>query len=182
MKTSTIIEYGAVDITAKSDSQLSVNNSQDFSKLDELKSDKLQEIKYSTLEKNHFTLDGKSENMGSTITGVGWWSKLMSDENGSFTTPLVLTINFSQVHSSIGLTLTFSKYAYCNSLKIQYYSASNELIVEKTYSPDEYNYFCEQTVANYKKIVITFYSTNIPYRYLKLYGIMYRKSYLIYWR
>ena len=63
MKTSTIIEYGAVDITAKSDSQLSVNNSQDFSKLDELKSDKLQEIKYSTLEKNHFTLDGKSENM-----------------------------------------------------------------------------------------------------------------------
>lgn len=178
MKTSTIIEYSVVDITAKADSQLSVNNSQDFSKLDELKLNKLQEIKYSTLEKNHFVLDGKSENMGEKITSVGWWSKQMSDESGEFATPLVLTINFTQVHSSIGITLTFSKYAYCNSLKVQYYNASNELIVEKTYSPDEYNYFCEQTVANYKKIVVTFYSTNIPYRYLKLYGIMYGRAIL----
>ena len=178
MKTSTIIEYGAVDVTAKSDSSLSVNNAQSFSQLDELKINNLKERKYSTLEKNHFVLDGKSENMGDNITDVGWWSRIMSDSQGEFSTPLVMTIEFSQAHSSMGLTLTFSKYDYCNNLKIQYYNASNSLIYENTYYPDNYDYFCEGTVSNYRKIVITFYSMNIPYRYLKLYKIMYGRAVL----
>lgn len=178
MKTSTIIEYGAVDVTAKSDSNLSVSNSQDFSILSELKRANLPEKKYSTLEKNHFVLDGKSENMGDNITEVGYWSKAMSDSQGEFATPPVMTINFSQVHSSIGLTLTFSKYAYCNNLKIQYYDSVDSLISENTYYPDDYEYFCEDTVANYKKIIITFYSTNIPYRYVKLYKILYGQAVL----
>ena len=176
MKTNTIIEYGAVDVTAKADSNLSVNNSQSFSKLSELKQPRLTERKYSTLEKNHFVLNGESENMGTNITDVGWWSQAMSDSNGTFSTPLVMTISFTQVHSSLGLTLTFSKYAYCNNLKIQYYNSSNTLISENTFYPDNYEYFCEDVVANYQKIIITFYSTNIPYRYLKLYKILYGKA------
>lgn len=173
MKTSTIIEYGAVDVTAKADSNLSVNDTQTFSKLEELKKPNLQEIKYSTLEKNHFVLDGKSQNMGSNVSNVGWWSNEMSDSQGQFETPLTMEITFSQVHSSLGLTLTFSQYAYPNRLKIQYYNANDTLILENTYYPDNHNYFCEDTVANYRKIIITFYSTNIPYRYLKLYRILY---------
>lgn len=178
MKTSTIIEYGAVDVTAKSDSNLSVSNSQDFSILSELKRANLPEKKYSTLEKNHFVLDGKSENMGDNITEVGYWSKEMSDANGELNQPPVMTINFTQVHTSIGLTLTFSKFAYCNNLKIQYYDSNNTLISENSYYPDDYEYFCEGTVANYKKIIITFYSTNIPYRYIKLYKILYGQAVL----
>ena len=178
MKTSTIIEYGAVDVTAKSDSQLSVNDSQSFSQLTELKKTNIKERKYSTLEKNYFVLDGKSENMGNNITEVGWWSNQMSNSSGNFATPLVLVIDFTQVHSSLGLTLTFSEFAYCNNLKIQYYDSSNTLITDDTYYPDNYEYFCEKTVANYRKIVITFYSTNVPYRYLKLYKILYGKGVL----
>ena len=178
MKTSTIIEYGAVDVTAKSDSILSVNSKQDFTKLEELKKANLQEKKYSTLEKNHFVLDGISENMGEVIENIGWWSKRISNSQGEFTTPIVMTIDFTQVHSSIGLTLTFSKYAYCNHLKIQYYDADNLILSDEDYYPDNYDYFCEETVANYKKIVITFYSMNIPYRYLKLYKILYGKAVL----
>lgn len=178
MKTSTVIEYGAVDVTAKADSNLNPSNSQNFSKLDELKRDKITEKKYSTLEKNHFVLDGKSENMGSNIENIGWWSNTMSNSLGNFVTPLTMTITFSQVHSSLGLTLTFSQYAYCNNLKIQYYNANDTLILENTYYPDNHDYFCEDTVANYRKIIITFYSTNIPYRYLKLYKIIYGRMVL----
>ena len=178
MKTSTIIEYGAFDVTAKADSNLAVNDKQTFSNLALLKESNLKETKYSTLEKNHFVLDGQSENMGTHIIDIAWWSTEMTDSQGDFATPPVLTINFTQVHSSLGLTLTFSKYAYCNNLKIQYYNASNALILENTYTPDNYDYFCEDTVANYKKIVITFYSTNIPYRYLKLYRILYGQGIL----
>lgn len=178
MKTSTIIEYGAVDVTAKTDSQLSVSSIQDFANLNELKRADITEKKYSTLEKDYFLLDGKSQNMGSNVTDIGWWSRDMSDSQGNFTSPLTMTINFSQVHSSIGLTLKFSQYAYCNHLRIQYYDSNNIIISNETYYPDNYEYFCEGIVANYKRIIITFYSTNVPYRYLKLYRILYGQSIL----
>ena len=176
MKTNTIIEYGAVDVTAKSDSTITATNKQDFSKLDELKRNNLAEIKYSTLEKNHFVLDGKSENMKNNIENVGWWSKRLSDETGDLILPITMTITFSQPHSSIGLTLTFSKYSYCNNLKIQYYDANDTLLSNKTFYPDNYEYFCEDVVANYRKIVIKFYTTNIPFRYVKLYKIVYGRT------
>ena len=178
MKTSTIIEYGAFDIRAKPDSSITITNKQTFSDILKLKRSDLTEIKYSTLEKNLFVLDGESENMGTTTSQVAWWSNSMSDSNGDFTTPLVMTITFSQSHSSIGLTLKFSKFAYCNNLKIQYYDSSDSLLSEETFNPDDYEYFCEDTVSNYRKIIVTFYSTNIPYRYLKLYKIVYGKAIL----
>jgi len=178
MKTNTIIEYGAVDVTAKKDSTLSISDIQSFAQLANLKKPSLQEKKYSTLEKNFFVLDGESENMPSNITDIGLWTNSISGYDGSFGTPPVLTITFTQAHTSTGLTLTFSKYAYCNSLKIQYYDANDTLLSEETFTPDNYEYFCENLVENYRKIVITFYSTNIPYRYLKLYKIMYGNAIL----
>jgi len=178
MKTNTIIEYGVVDVTAKKDSTLSANDIQSFSQLSNLKKDKLPEKKYSTFEKNFFILDGQCDNMQSTINDVGLWTSSMSDSQGDFTTPPVLTITFSQAHTSPGLTLTFSQYSYCNNLKIQYYDLNNTLLSEKTFAPDNYEYFCEDLVENYGKIVITFYSTNIPYRYLKLYKLMYGNAIL----
>jgi len=177
MKTSTIIEYGAFDLSAKPDSTPSTTDKQEFSALNKLKLPQLAEVKYSTLEKNHFALDGNFVNMGST-PDVAWWSSSMSDENGDFTTAPVLEINFSESHTTIGLTLTFSEYAYCNSLKIQYYSSGGTLISEKTFTPDSYEYFCEDVAENYTKIVITFNSTNVPYRYLKLYRILYGRGVL----
>ena len=100
----------------------------------------------------------------------------MSNSNGAFTTPPALTITFNQsVHSSLGLTLTFSEYSYCSQLTIKYYNSSDELISTKTFTPDSYEYFCEQVVANYKKIVLEFEKTNIPYRYIKLYRIIFGK-------
>ena len=178
MKTQTVIEYGAVDLTAKQDSNFSAPDRQPFGKFINLKRPSLPEVKYGTLEKNFFVLDGNITNMGSTISDVGWWSYSMSDEDGNFSTPPTMTITFSQPHSSLGLTLTFSQYSYCNSLKIQYYDASNTLLSENTFEPDNYDYFCEDTVANYRKIIITFYSTNLPYRYVKLYRILYGKAVL----
>lgn len=178
MKTKTVIEYGAVDVTAKQDSSISVSSTQIFSILSELKKPSINEIKYATLEKNHFVLDGNAVLRPTTMTNVGWWSRAMSDENGNFATYPTMTITFSQPHSSLGLTLTFSQYSYCNSLKIQYYDANNTLLSENTFEPDNYDYFCEDTVANYRKIVITFYSTNLPYRYIKLYRILYGRAVL----
>lgn len=176
MRTKTLIEYGVYDVTAKEDSVPITTDKQDFVDVLDLKRDDIQEIKYSTLEKNYFVLDGNSKNMNGTEKDMGFWTKSMSDSSGNFVTPPTLTINFTnETHSSLGLTLRFSKLDYCTHLKIQYYNSSNVLLSEKEFYPDNYEFFCEDTVAGYKKIVITFYSTNNPYRYLRLYQIDYGK-------
>ena len=60
MRTQTLIEYGVYDVTAKEDSMPSVTDKQDFVNILDLKKDDIKEIKYSTLEKNYFVLDGNS--------------------------------------------------------------------------------------------------------------------------
>ena len=174
MKTKAIIEYGAVDLTAKTDSQLSATDKQSFSTPSEIKNEPA-EIKYSTLEKNYFALDGTFENMPNVVRNVGYWSLSRTGNNKEFETPITLTIDFSKKHSSVGLTLGFSQFSYCTHLKIAYYDGDNQLLTEQDFYPDNYEYFCEDTAIEYKKIIITFYSTNEANRYLKLYKIYYGK-------
>lgn len=176
MKTKASVKFGLIDVTAKKDSQLSVNDKQDFVDMLDLKNDDLEEIKYGTCEKNQFALDGSRELMPEKedLKDMGWWSNQMSDENGHFATPLIMEINFTEPHSSMGLTLIFSEAGdYCNKLNIKYYDLKNNLLRDLDFTPDKYKYICKGVVENYGKIIITFYSTNNPYRYLKLYKILY---------
>lgn len=174
MKTKASVMFGFVDVTAKDDSQLSVNDKQDFVDLSDLKQDDIDEIKYATCEKNQFILDGTFELMPGLLDEMGLWSNSMSNENGEFENPLVLEINFTETHSSLGLTFIFSKSGdYCNSLNLKYYDLNNNLISNADFMPNNYKYVCNNIVENYKKIVVTFYSTNKPFRYLKLYKILY---------
>lgn len=174
MKTKTSIQFGFVDVTAKADSGLIVNDQQDFVDLDDLKSDDIVETKYGTLERNQFALDGSFELMPETLKNMCWWSNQMSNENGIFETPLTLEIDFTENHSSLGLTFLFSEAGdYCNKLNIKYYDKNNNLISNADFEPDNYKYVANNIVENYTKIIITFYSTNNPCRYLKLYQILY---------
>lgn len=176
MKTKASVKFGLIDVTAKKDSQLSVNDKQDFVDILDLKNDDLEETLYGTCEKNQFTLDGSRELMPEKeeLINMGLWSNQMSDENGCFATPLIMEINFTEPHSSMGLTLIFSEAGdFCNKLNIKYYDLKNNLLKDLDFTPDKYKYICKGVVENYGKIIITFYSTNNPYRYLKLYKILY---------
>lgn len=174
MKTKASITFGLVDVTAKDDSILSVNDKQDFVDIQDLKEDNIEEIKYATCEKNQFALDGTFELMPDNLDNMCWWSNEMSDENGNFKIPLVMEIDFTEAHSSMGLTLIFSSANdYCSKLNIKYYDINNKIISDMDYYPNRYFFICNKIVENYHKIVITFYSTNNPYRYLKLYKILY---------
>jgi len=176
LKTQGSILFGLVDVTAKKDSRLIVNDKQQFVDLEDLRQEKLEEIKYGTCEKNQFALDGSFSLMPNIeeLINMGWWSNQMSDDKGQFETPLVMEINFTKPHSSMGLTLVFSKANdYCNHLNAKFYDINGELIIDKDFYPDNFYYVCNKIVENYAKIVLTFYSTNNPYRYLKLYRILY---------
>lgn len=168
----TIISFGLVDATAKPDSTFLATDKQPFVNLQQLKRDELEIKRFATLEKDYFRLDGTFElfpdNPGDYDFGL--WSASMSDKNGEFENPVVLTIDFTETHNSLGLTFTFHETTgdYCNSLNVKWYDASNVLLSNMDFNPDSAVYFADNEIENYRKIVITFYSTNRPYRYLKL--------------
>lgn len=174
MKTKAQIIFGFVDVTAKKDSVPTTNDKQDFVNMMDLKNDDIVETKYATCEDNQFALDGTFELMPNELENMCLWSKSMSNETGEFEKPPVLEINFSDIHSSLGLTLLFSKAGdYCNHINVTYYDKDNKLINDTDFYPDNFKYVCNNVVENYKRIVIIFYSTNNPYRYIKLYNIQY---------
>ena len=177
MRTSTKIIFGLYDLTAKNDSTLTAEDKQSFSNLEELKLDTVNEIKYATLEKNYFNLDGTKElmNFDNIGSGVGLWSKSMSDNQGSFSSPPTLIITFLSPHSSNGLTFHFSEDNYCSDLNIKYYNGDT-LIKDLNFTPNQSTYFCNEIVQNYNKIIVTFNKTSIPYRYLKLINIVYGQN------
>lgn len=177
MRTYAKIVFGLYDVTAKDDAQLTANDKQTFCNLDELQEENVNEVKYATLEKNYFNLDGSKVLLDYTsrATGTGLWSKSMSDSKGLFQTPPTLVINFSQSHSSNGLTFQFSEDNYCSDLNIKYYNGST-LIKDLNFTPNQSTYFCSEIVENYNKIVVTFKKTNNPYRYLKLINIIYGQN------
>ena len=152
MKTKTQIEFGFIDVTAKSDSQLSITDKQDFVDLEDLKQDDIEETKYATLERNQFALDGTFELMPENLDNMCLWSSSMSNDAGIFERPPVLTINFTEPHSSLGLTFLFSKAGdYCSHLNITYYDKDNQLINDSDFYPDDYQYVCNNIVENYQK-------------------------------
>lgn len=104
---------------------------------------------------------------------LGLWSEQISNEDGTFTKPIVLELKSEGQYSSQGLTLTFDTYngIYATRVGIKWLRITDEGITtldEKEYNPDNAFYFCRNQVENYNKVVITFYSLNMPKNRLKL--------------
>jgi hypothetical protein len=104
---------------------------------------------------------------------LGLWSEQISNDDGTFTEPIVLELESVGQYSSQGLTLTFDTYngIFATRLSIKWLRITDEGITtldEKEYNPDNAFYFCRNFVENYNKVVITFYSLNMPKNRLKL--------------
>jgi hypothetical protein len=172
MKTKTAISFKIIDVTAKEDSTPYTSDKQSFVDLNQLKSKDITTKKFGTLEKDYFLLDGTYELFPDVPENeeLGLWSMSLSDGNGEFENPVVLEIDFSLNHSSIGLTFVFNEATndYCSNLNIKWYDETETLLDDKNFAPDAAIYFAENMVENYQKVVITFNSTNKPFRYLKL--------------
>ena len=120
-------------------------------------------------------LDGTAQAFPSVPEQVnlGLWSEQISNDDGTFTEPIVLELESVGQYSSQGLTLTFDTYngIFATRVGIKWLRITDEGIItldEKEYNPDNAFYFCRNFVENYNKVVITFYSLNMPKNRLKL--------------
>ena len=104
---------------------------------------------------------------------MGLWSEQISNDDGTFTNPIVLELQSVGQYSSQGLTFTFDTYngIFATRVGIKWLRITGgviETLAEQEFTPDNAFYFCRKQVENYNKIVITFYSTNMPKNRLKL--------------
>lgn len=76
-----------------------------------------------------------------------------------------LTVTFNRKFTSVGIFLTFNTLSgdYVSDLNIKWY-ADGRLISDKDFAPDSVQYFCNNLVELYDKIVITFRKTSKPFR------------------
>mgnify|MGYP007083433595 CR=1 FL=1 len=132
---------------------------------------------YATYEPDSWLLDGRSKFLPDNSTKAGFVSDVISDVNGDFSSPILLTITLDTTYTFEQLIrFSFSEISgdYCTELKVEYRNASDTLIDDETYFPTTYEYRAElpaKPIANVKYIRVYFYSTNRPYRHLRLIDI-----------
>jgi len=175
-KTAPVVTFGLYAMIVKQDSAPAATDIQPFAKISDLKTGNTTNKPTITLEPDFWLLDGNYKFRPSdALTHVGLMSMSMSNADGNFITPPVLTVTFSEAHTTDSLTLRFAQFSddYSSSVRVQYFDAADTLIRMDSYNPIDWEFSTEQAVTGFKKIVITFYSTNKPYRYLRLLGIDY---------
>lgn len=173
-KTSATISFGLIDVTAKPDTTVTASDKQSFIDVQDLALDGVCPAPSATLEKDYWKLDGSYEPFPDSRQNTSWgiWSNSMSDENGIFSVPPVIELSFQNVHKTAGLTFEFCPYGnnYCNHMLIQWY-LDDAVIKEAEFYPAAWRCEYRCAIEKYNKLIITFYSTNEPYRYLKVQNI-----------
>lgn len=175
MKTEFFVEYDLFDTTALEDSQIIARGNSTFANIDLIK-DNISSPNYATLEHNFFVLDGSMEEFPPIPTSLAFtnfvfFSLEQAGPNGVFTNPPEIEINFSEYHSSIGLTLYFLE-SYPVEVEIFWYDFLNILQSKSKFYPDKLIYLCKNQVEEYGKVVIRF-NKALPYHYIKLQYIEY---------
>ena len=179
MRTSTRVELGLYDVTARTDSTPSSADAQSWADVTaDLRRDRIPALpKYGTLEDHQFLMDGSFELFPERPQGQFWglWSRQQSGPDGRFAWPPVLDIRFAKPHSSAGLTFHF--YAptddWASEMKIEWLDGGGNLLESAHFYPDRVNFYCEKKVGSYQRMRITFLATNHPGRYLKMTSLDY---------
>lgn len=169
-RTEFFVEYDLYDTTALQDAQESTNTNASFGNLALFK-EEVSAPKYATLEQNFFILDGSAEEMPDNPDGLAYFSSVQSGADGSFAEPPVFQIDFTENHTSIGLTLCFLE-DWPLEIEIRWFDLSGVLKTRKIFYPDSLVYFARNQVEEYGKIEIVFIRA-LPYRNIKLQRIKY---------
>ena len=133
--------------------------------------------KIGTLEHNQVLLDGSWVFPDEDDNGqVGWWSEVLSDASGEFTTPQVLEFNFTGDESSVGFTIFFDGKAdeYPTDFTVETLDSTDTLISSETVTGNtETTYISEASSDGYRKLKLTFNKTSKPYRRVRVCGVIF---------
>ena len=152
---------------------VSTENSAYFSNLQKIKNPHYSSIEYSNPCDYYSTiLDGSNLPIDENAS-VSFWSESISNENGYFEDPIILEFASAEKFESDGIKFVFDETneIYPTQIKICYYS-EDEMIVEKYSQPTSAVFYIETNAKLYDRIIIEFYSLNMPFAHLKIKSII----------
>lgn len=171
------IQYGDVAPEAKENFAIEVSELK-FDTLPNLQRYNMQLYNYANpCEQYQTALDGTATALPSNpnTANIGFWSEQLSNDDGTFTTPITLTLSSEGQYSSQGFTFTFDEFndIYPTKLTIQWFRETSSGIEDLSKGAIEFNptsgfYFCRKQIDNFNKVVIKFYSLNMPKNRLKV--------------
>jgi hypothetical protein len=161
-KTTAKVTFEILDNEAYKDNTITVPTESVISRKSQIANKKRNmSYKYATFEKDYFKLDGSfcippKSNEGNSE--LGYWSNELSNENGIFSPYQVIEVNFTKVHSSMGLAIAFDVLTseYAADFDIEVYGSGDTLIHRESVIDNiSLLYVLETNLENYKKIIIT---------------------------
>lgn len=167
------IVYRDVPIGALENSTIQFNNKQNFVDENDLKNEVVEADKYGTLEEDYYLLDGTFKTFPDAPTQMEYVSEEMSNEEGIFNTPIIMTRTFTNRYSATGLSIKFDTNTgdYCTEFKVQWFRDDEEITSVICY-PTGCEFMINHLAEAFDKMVITFYKTSKPYRYLKIHYLL----------
>lgn len=168
------ITFGNVDTTAATDGEWESNGAASISEFETVDYAYQYGDTYAALELNRWALDGKTLIVptGEDVQD-GFISSLMSDAEGNFTTPPVITREFSLKHIFPGLTLTFDTRQQEWPLEVTAdFYLNGEVVDTQTVSITSVQTTITTTATEIDKVTITF-DRCLPYRRPRLENVLY---------
>ena len=130
---------------------------------------------YATYEPDFWLLDGNYKFLSENTDGVhvGLVSAEITDAAGEFTNNPILQIDFSHPQTIDGVSFRFSPFTgdYASELNIVYRNSIMEVIRSERYYPDGVEWSTNEAVSGVKQIVVSFFGTNRPHRYLRVQSV-----------
>lgn len=168
------ITFGNVDTTAATDGEWESNGAASISEFETVDYTYQYGDTYAALELNRWALDGKTLIVptGEDVQD-GFISSLMSDAEGNFSTPPVITREFSLKHIFPGLTLTFDTRQQEWPLEVTAdFYLNGEVVDTQTVSITNVQTTVTTTATEIDKVTITF-DRCLPYRRPRLENVLY---------
>jgi hypothetical protein len=156
------VSFEILDVEAYEDASIAVSDEAEISRLAQsINKNRLMSNKYATFERDYFKLDGTfrippKENEGDSE--LGWWTNALSGKDGIFARRPVIQFDFTEPHSSIGLTVTFDVLTneYASDIIIQAYTPTGEVLANDYISGIKSPvYYYEKPLEGYSKLIIT---------------------------
>ena len=169
------INFSSVDVTARQDIQdITANSMVSWSVLDDFRFENRPHPPFFPTNEPNFSVSGEWEEISDNIvdTTVGFFSDIISDENGDYPIAPTLTFSFNDPHRSPALTVwTYSDCDY--DVRVSWYSDTlgTNLIATGEHTIGISENIITQSVINWRFIKFEFLRSSIPKRFVKMWGL-----------
>ena len=170
------VKYSDVAIGAKESFDIEVGNFLPASNVSLLKTSGSEFQRYDIpFELNSMILDGGSQFLPEEgLADIAFISDEISDEDGNFQTPISWEFVSEETFASIGLSFLFdeTKNIYATHINVKWYNGY-ALLEDVDFYPNSARYFCNKNVQFFNRIVVMFYSLNVPLNRLRVNAVDY---------